>query len=195
MAHGVYVVLNVSDLDRSHAFYKGLGLPVRVESMPMGPDFTMRWVVVEAGRDHAFRLFLRDFPGADPEDVAWASGEVGKGVLLNVGVPDARKTFAAANASGAPIEYPLEENPWGGHAFMVRDPDGYVVMLTDSFPPEKGAKAAKRAATKKATKSARAKRPGAAKKGAKKAAGKAKAPAKKGAAKKAAKGGGKKTAR
>ena len=174
MAHGVYPILNVADLDRSRAFYKGLGLKVAEDAMPMGPDFTMRWITVTAGDDHAFRLFPREFPGADPEDVAWASGDVGKGVLVNVGVPNAARTHAKAEESGADPA-PLEPNPWGGHAFMLRDPDGYYLMVTDKWPTPPKPRKRTGAAAKRG-----------ARKGAKKAPAKKAAP-KKAAAKKAAK--------
>lgn len=148
MAHGVYPLLNVADLDRSLAFYKGLGLRASMTSMPMG-ETTMRWVTVTAGEDHALRIFQRDFEGADPEDVAWASGEVGKGVLLNIGVPNARRAYEKAKALGVAKGVALEPNPWGGSAFMLADPDGYYLMITDRFPDAEPRRPAKRAATKR----------------------------------------------
>jgi hypothetical protein len=115
-------------------------------------------------------LFPRDFAGADPEDVAWASGEVGKGVLLNVGVPNAAKTHALAKKAGLAGDAELMPNPWGGQAFMIADPDGYYLMVTDRFPDDgaarrrggakparKGAKASARKSPKKA-KGAKAKK-------------------------------------
>ena len=164
MANRIFNILNVSDLDKSFAFYKGLGLKTTEESMPMSPEFSMRFATVSAGKEHSMMLFARDFPGADPADVAWASGDVGKGILVNVGVPNAAKTHAAAKASGAKPGG-LQPNPWGGQAFTVADPDGYFLMITDKFPAP-APKRAKKSAARKA-----AKKP--AKKGAKKAAKKA----------------------
>lgn len=157
MANGILNILNVADLQRTFAFYKGLGLRTSKASMDMGGT-PMSWVNVTSGPQHAMMFFERDFEGADPEDVKWASGEVGKGVLVNVGVPNAKKTHAAAKALGAkPTD--LTPNPWGGQSFQVADPDGYYLMLTDKFPaaPRRAKKAAKKSA-KAAKKSARRKR-------------------------------------
>lgn len=146
MANGIFNILNVADLERSHAFYKGLGFKTKAQSMSMGGDGgEMRWVDVKSGDAHSMTLMPREFEGADPEDVAWASGEVGKGVLLNVGVANAARVHEKAIAMGAKPEA-LEENPWGGRAFMVADPDGYYLMVTDRFWQALSPKAADRAA-------------------------------------------------
>lgn len=155
MASGIFTILNVANLDRSIAFYKGLGLKTRIDSAPMG-ELTMRWLTVTSGPEHALMLFEREFPGADPEDVAWASGDVGKGVLVNIGVPNAQKTHAAAKAAGGKPE-DLMPNPWGGHSFNVADPDGYYLNLSDRFPPadRPSKKSARKAGRKSAKKGAR----------------------------------------
>lgn len=150
MARGTFPTLNVTDLDRSLAFYKSLGLRARAETMRM-PDFSMRYVSIPTGPESGIMLFARDFEGADPEDVAWASGDVGKGILLSVGVPNARKVYDNAKAAGARLESDLEPNPWGGHGFMLADPDGYYLMITDRFPPSGSTKkAARKAPARKA---------------------------------------------
>jgi hypothetical protein len=126
---------------------------------------TMKWVTIGSGPEHVMMLFLRDFPGADPEDVRWASGDVGKGVLVNLGVPNAQKVHAKAKAAGLKVD-DLEPNPWGGHSFNVADPDGYYLSLSDRFwdaggskrkPGKKASKSAKPA--RKVAKKAKAKKP------------------------------------
>lgn len=160
MASGIFVILNVDNIDKSLEFYRGLGLKAKIESQEMGAMGTMRWVTVASGAEHTMMLFNRNFEGADPEDVAWASGNVGKGVLINVGVANAAKAHEAAKKLGAEVE-DLTPNPWGGQSFNVADPDGYYLNLSDRFPPaprsaRKGAKAAKKGAAKSAKKGRRA---------------------------------------
>jgi predicted enzyme related to lactoylglutathione lyase len=164
MASGAFPLLNVSDLDRAAKFYGALGLKAKIDSVEMD-GVTMRWAIVEAGGAPALMLTPRDFPGADPEDVKWASGDVGKGVLVNLGVPSAKRTHAKAQAAGA-TPSDLMANPWGGHSFQVAEPDGYYVGITDRLPVAtsagRGAKKAAKKAGRKPTKKA-------GKKGAKKA--------------------------
>lgn len=150
MANGIYNILNVENVDKSREFYKALGFKTAIEEMPMGPDTMMRWATVHAGKDHSMMIMARNFPGADPEDVAWASGEVGKGILVNVGVPNATKTFENAKRLGVTRGVQLESNPWGGKGFMIADPDGYYLMITDKFPGP--APKAKKSAAKTAKK-------------------------------------------
>ena len=69
MSHGIYNILNVTNLDKSRAFYKSLGLKTVEEKMPMSPEFTMQWVTVSGGKDHAMMIMRREFPAPDQADV------------------------------------------------------------------------------------------------------------------------------
>jgi catechol 2,3-dioxygenase-like lactoylglutathione lyase family enzyme len=132
MAKGFWVILNVGNVDKSVEFYKGLGLKAARES-----GDGMEWGTVTTSlSDAGIVLWPKSAlgPGQAPDTMAWLSGELGKGVLIGLGVPNARKTWERAQASHATIDTPLREQEWGGHEFNVVDPDGYVLNVTDKFP-------------------------------------------------------------
>lgn len=166
MAKGLWPVINVDNVQKSVEFYKGLGLDAEIERMDM-PGMPPADMGSVATGDSGLVIWSKHAvpPGQAEDTRAWVSGELGKGVLFTVGVPNAKKLWDNAQAMRAEVDQPLEAQPWGGHAFTVVDPDGYVVSFTDKFPgpPPKPRKRAKAKATGKS-----------AKKGAKKAASKAK---------------------
>lgn len=139
MANGLWPVINVSNVDKSVEFYKSLGLRTRMEHM--GP---MRWANVDVG-DSGLMIWPKDDVAPDqPADTrAWLSGELGKGVLFILGVPNADKTWQKAQAARANVDTPIKEQDWGGKAFNLIDPDGYVICFMDKFPNAPGRKAAK----------------------------------------------------
>ncbi|GEM_PF-5654390 len=165
MAKGLWPVINVSDVAKSVEFYKGLGLKARLDKTSMGPE--MAFGTLDLGDAGIIIWDKHAVPPDQAEDTkAWVTGELGKGVLFTIGVPNAQKAWANAQKIRAEVDVPLEAQPWGGHAFNVVDPDGYVLSITDKFPDMEPPK--KRSAKKRAAKK------GAAKKGAKTSAKKAK---------------------
>ena len=150
MAKGLWVVLNVDNVEKSLEFYKALGLKAGQESH--GP---MTWGYVNASQDGGLVLWNKNTLGPDqPADTrAWLTGELGKGVLLTLGVPNAERTWEKARAARLTVDQPLRDQEWGGKEFTLVDPDGYVVNLTDRFPgapPKTKAKAKARKAVGKA---------------------------------------------
>ncbi|HEX2022284.1 MAG TPA: VOC family protein [Candidatus Thermoplasmatota archaeon] len=133
MAKGLWVVLNVDNVEKSVEFYKRLGLKAGTASM--GP---MTWGYVNTtSPDAGLVLWNKNATPPDPQPAdtrAWLSGELGKGVVLTLGVPNAQKTWEKAQAAGAAVDQPLEGQPWGGQSFTLVDPDGYVVSFQDKFP-------------------------------------------------------------
>lgn len=142
MAKGLSVVLNVSNVDKSVEFYRNLGLKVQQETM-MGTQFG---VIPTA--DTSVVLWPKGdvAPGQAPDTAAWVSGELGKGVLMTLGVPKVPKLWEKAQAMRAEIDQPLRDQEWGGKEFTVVDPDGYVVNFTDKFPSAPPKKAGKKTA-------------------------------------------------
>lgn len=163
MAASLSVFLNVQDIERSIAFYRGLGF--KVDALHRGREgegpvryADLSYQGAELGLGH---IAIND----DPEFRAWVGTPLGAGVVLYVSVPDVDLVFDKAKAVGATIEYAPEDRSYG-RVFGLNDPDGYVV----SFIKERKARAAPvKVAAKKAAK--------AAKKVAKKVAPKAKPPA------------------
>lgn len=152
MASGISTMINVSNLEKTVEFYKGLGLRAKVNRMG-----DMTWGEVWSGSQS---LGLADKNVGPAAGDAWLDGELGKGVLLNVFVPDAAKTYAKAKALRAPVEAELDDQPWGGKGFMINDPDGYVLMFSDrdwnAAKPKKAARKAPRKAAKPAKKAKKA---------------------------------------
>lgn len=154
MAKGLWIVLNVASVEKSVEFYKGLGLKTTKEKM--GP---MDLASVSAGTpDAGVVLWPKDLiaPGQAADTKAWLSGELGKGVVLSFGVPNAQRSWEKATAMRASVESPLSEQEWGGREFTLVDPDGFVVSFTDRFPgPPPAKKRAKPKARKAVAKKAK----------------------------------------
>lgn len=146
MAKGLWVILNVDNVDKSLEFYKAVGLKAAREEA--GP---LAYGAVYATPDSGLVLWNKNAVAPDqPADTrAWLSGELGKGVLVAVGVPNAERLWQKVQAARLTVETPLRAQDWGGKEFTVVDPDGYVVNVTDKFPGGPApAKKAKRAVKK-----------------------------------------------
>jgi catechol 2,3-dioxygenase-like lactoylglutathione lyase family enzyme len=110
------VTLAVTDMDRSVAFYRDLGLPVAVGGA--GSPFT----TLQAGRSFVnLQLVERYVP---PGGV---SGEVWGRVI--VWVDDVDAVYARALATGHRPEFPPTDAPWGERYFHLRDPDGHELSF------------------------------------------------------------------
>ena len=156
MAKGLWVVLNVDNVDKSLEFYKGLGLKTSVDSIDLPGLPSAPMGSVETGGSGLVLWNKNIVPPDQPADTkAWVSGELGKGVLFTIGVPNAQKTWANAQKLRAEVEQPIRDQPWGGREFTIVDLDGYVINVSDKFPgpspPKKAKKAVKKVATKAKT--------------------------------------------
>ena len=149
MAASLSVLLNVQDIERSVAFYQGLGF--KVDKLHRGREGTgpvryadLSYQGAELGLGH---IAIND----DPEFRAWVGTPLGAGVMLYFSVPDVDRVHEKARAQGAVIEYPPEDRSYG-RVFGLNDPDGYVVAFIKE-PKARAAPAKKAAtATRKATK-------------------------------------------
>ena len=156
MVNGIFPLVNVDNLDKSIEFYKALGL--KTSKVTMGP---MTWANVNSG-DATLMLFPKHEIAPDqPADTrAWLSGELGKGVVIQMGVPNAQKTYEKAKSNGFTIDETIRDAEWGGKMFMVNDPDGYEIAIVDRLPNVKKATTTRRP---KANASAKSKSKGKAK--------------------------------
>jgi lactoylglutathione lyase len=119
------VILAVSDVDASVAFYRDL-LGFEVEAEYDDPPYT---TLVLAGT----RLSLAEqgHPAEDRPGVAMAApADPSKAnAVLVVEVEDARGEYARLEAKDARFLAEPYEPPWGGCRFFCRDPDGYLVEV------------------------------------------------------------------
>ncbi|MBU0824018.1 MAG: VOC family protein [Alphaproteobacteria bacterium] len=62
----------------------------------------------------------------------------GRGMILTIEVADVSAAHDRLSMSGAPIIYPLTQEPWGQHRFMTRDPAGVLIDIVEQIEPDAG---------------------------------------------------------
>jgi catechol 2,3-dioxygenase-like lactoylglutathione lyase family enzyme len=117
--HRALACVFVTDFDRSLAFYRDT-LGFEVASTYGEPPF---WSEVRLD-DVAFNLRHVD---TSP----WVDGDRDRQQLLSVSIvtSDARALFARYQERGVDFQQPLREQPWQSVEFVVRDPDGNLVLF------------------------------------------------------------------
>ncbi|HVL48563.1 MAG TPA: VOC family protein [Candidatus Thermoplasmatota archaeon] len=141
MASSASVFLNVTDIDRSLAFYKKLGFKVEKAWKDRETKSTWYADLVMDGIDLGLgNIAAND----DPAFRAWASPPFGNGIVVYFTVPDVDRAYKAAKRAGAVIESDLEDRSYG-RVFTLNDPDGYTVTFLEE--PRRGKAPAKRGKT------------------------------------------------
>jgi lactoylglutathione lyase len=117
--------INVTDLERSTAFYTALGLTCTSRTeIPQAYEA----IVEHPGRGSKLQLAEQKEP-ADPFDLGTAFWK------LYVNTHDIGATFDGALAAGAAAESPPRRlDRWPVTVAFVRDPDGYLVELVERHP-------------------------------------------------------------
>lgn len=121
------VMLNVKDVDRSVRFYKSLGFGIRWETK--GDDGSLDYAGVGIG-DAVIALgrIPKNLRGMAKDYADWVSSPLGAGVMVSVELDEVEQIYEHAKKAKAPIDSPLSERFYGT-AFMVNDPDGYVIRF------------------------------------------------------------------
>lgn len=121
------VMLNVKDVERSVNFYIGLGFDSRWETK--GDDTHLDYAGVGIG-DAVIALgrIPKDLRGMAKDYSDWVSSPLGAGVMVTVELDGVEAIYELAKNARAPIDSPISERPYGT-AFIVNDPDGYVVRF------------------------------------------------------------------
>jgi lactoylglutathione lyase len=116
-----YVVLIVTDIDRSLEFYVGrLGLRLGHRSGPYAQLDTGTTRLALYQREAMATTLGRRLGPPDP---------AAPGFEIGFKVPDVDAAFAELTATGAPAVAPPADRPWGQRTAYVADPDGYLVEL------------------------------------------------------------------
>src|SRR5262245_1592667 len=111
MSDRAFPIISVQDLPATRRFYEQLGFEQTYQFPSEGePEF----VTMERGTSSIG---------------IGAGGETEEACGYWVYVDDVDATLAALQASGAPIESPAEDQPWGERVATTRDPDGNLVYL------------------------------------------------------------------
>ena len=76
-------------------------------------------------RDGA-RLNFRQLDEADMDAILKARRDL---LSASITVDDANALFREFEAAGVTFEQPLKTEPWGARTFMVRDPDGNLILF------------------------------------------------------------------
>jgi len=114
------VTLGVADLDRSIAFYRELGLPLRDRE----PDADIAFFDTEGT---TLALYPRVLLAEDA--TVSSEGEGFEGVTLAHNVADESAVdalLADAEAAGAELVKPGQAADWGGYSGYFADPDGHL---------------------------------------------------------------------
>jgi uncharacterized glyoxalase superfamily protein PhnB len=114
------LVLDVADLDRAVVFY--------TETLDFERVTTAQWAghrtaLLQLG---AFHLLLLEQPGSENPLHLPKAGPVM--TLCDTRIVD---RYDAMQRRGIEIMTPLRESPWGGQSFLLRDPDGYLVIVQE----------------------------------------------------------------
>jgi predicted enzyme related to lactoylglutathione lyase len=120
----IFIALNVSDLERSAAFYReAFGIDLHRDRNEPETDV---WI----GGDHAAFswtdgafLHFALFPASPPER------PVSRDAQLGLAVADIDEAHARAVAGGAAVVHGPREEPWGTTS-RYRDTDGNLISLT-----------------------------------------------------------------
>lgn len=124
-----YPLITVQDLKASRDFY--------LTHFEMSVVFEASWVVMLSNAtDGAICLGLMsaDHPSHPPGPDIFD----GRGMIMTLQVETVSDVYARLQQSGAPIVYPLKDEPWGQRRFMTRDPSGVLVDVVEQIEPAPG---------------------------------------------------------
>jgi uncharacterized glyoxalase superfamily protein PhnB len=112
-------VLRVSDVSRTIAWYRDM-LGFTADPFPATPPY--EFAILEHG---GTRIMVRHAPSyrCAPEQKSWD-------IYISLGGGHIREVYADLQGRGE-ISRPLERMPYGDVEFDVRDPDGYVLCLSE----------------------------------------------------------------
>jgi hypothetical protein len=120
----IFIALNVSDLERSRAFYhSAFGIDFHADTNePLSDPWYGGLHAAYSWTDGAY-LHFAIFPAAPP------GRPTSRDVQIGFGVGDIDSSHAKAVSAGAVVVHPPRAEPWG-RTSRYRDPDGNLVSIT-----------------------------------------------------------------
>lgn len=121
----IFIALNVSDLERSAAFYRdAFGMDLHTDTnAPESDPWYGGYHASFSWTDGAYLHFAL-FPESPPERPTSRDAQIG------FDVPDIATAHARAVAAGAKVLHDPRPEPWGPTA-RYRDPDGNLISITE----------------------------------------------------------------
>lgn len=114
------LVLDVADLDRATSFYVDA---LDFQRLNSADWLGHRTALLQLG---AFFVHLLEQPNsANPLHLPKS------GPVMTLADTKIEERYEALRRARAEILAPLRESPWGGRTFLLRDPDGYVIVVQE----------------------------------------------------------------
>jgi catechol 2,3-dioxygenase-like lactoylglutathione lyase family enzyme len=112
--------LYAKDLDESADFYETLGF--KIEKRESGHVLLrVNWFTVDlVDRGSEDKAEFQKEANAEPK---------GSGIFINVSVGDVDEFYKAVLAKGLKPSSEPRDWPWGSREFVIRDPDGYKLVM------------------------------------------------------------------
>ena len=123
------LVCYVKDIKKTAAFYDALGFAID-KNEPDHLSIHLNW-------------FWMDFHPQDKEDKPEFQKEAnlenkGAGLFVYVSVEDVDEFYEGLVAKGIKLSSEPRDWPWGNREFVVRDPDGYKIVIFKRLKRKKG---------------------------------------------------------
>lgn len=115
------LVLDVANLERSVRFYTDT---LDFQVVNASPWAGHRTSLLQLG---ALHLFLLEQPGEGPSRYQLPKA----GPVIGLSEVRIESRADVLQRAGADIVQPLTQSPWGGRSLLLRDPDGYLIMIQE----------------------------------------------------------------
>ena len=123
--------LSVSNLEKSLKFYKTLGFKIEYER----PENKFVFISL-----NEIQLMLQEISNDDKWDIAPLSYPFGNGINFQLEVENVDLIYNSIKNNGYKIAFEIEENWYrqddkllGCKEFLVQDPDGYLMRLSEDW--------------------------------------------------------------
>jgi catechol 2,3-dioxygenase-like lactoylglutathione lyase family enzyme len=114
------VTCHVKSLSKTADFYEALGFEIKKRDAEHVTAYS-NWFWID------FRPIGKG--GRDDLKMDPAAGKKGVGVLLHVSVEDVDEFCRALRGKGIKPASEPQDRPWGDREFLLRDPDGYGLVI------------------------------------------------------------------